>query len=357
MSRAASAERGKDPGDFYDRLRDNHLSPVWKFINDVAPPQPQSPCVPAHWRYSKCRELMFEASELLTTEGEARRVLLLENPGLPGIGFVTNTLTVGLQLVLPGEVAPNHRHSQSAMRFIIEGPGALTTVNGNRVTMVPGDLILTPGWAWHDHANESNEPMAWMDGLDVPIVKMFDAGFMEQADERQQKPSVLDDGDFRFGANLMPLDVTDNRAPSLLIQYPYDKARAALDGLKNLSNWDPCHGIRMRYSDPTTCGWTLRTIGPAIQLVPSGFATVPYRSTDATIFLVTEGSGSAVIGSRTFDLQPRDIFVVPSWISRTFEAGKDGDLVLQMISDRPAQELLGFWREDRSVSVHPRKEG
>src|SRR5499425_2582599 len=121
----------------------------------------------------------MQAGGLITAKEAERRVLILENPGLRGQTSITHSLFAGLQLIMPGEVAPAHRHSQSALRFIIEGHGAYTAVEGERTMMQPGDFVITPSWTWHDHGNETSEPMVWLDGLDIPIVRLLDASFAE----------------------------------------------------------------------------------------------------------------------------------------------------------------------------------
>ena len=142
--------------EFYGRIRKANLAPLWEVLDDLVPESPSSRCEPALWRYEDIRPQILEAGELISAKEAQRRVLILENPACPGEARITNTLFSGLQLLLPGEVAPSHRHSQSALRFIIEGEGSFTSVDGERTMMRPGDMILTPSWTWHDHGNESD---------------------------------------------------------------------------------------------------------------------------------------------------------------------------------------------------------
>ena len=175
---------------FYSRIQALHLTPLWEELHALVPREPQTPCVPALWRYDEIRPFLMESAELITAEEAVRRVLVLENPAIPGRSSITQSLYAGLQLIMPGEVAPSHRHVQSALRFIVDGKGAYTTVGGERTTMYPGDFIITPSWAWHDHGNEgiggSSEPVVWLDGLDIPMVRFFDAGFAENDAARSQ---------------------------------------------------------------------------------------------------------------------------------------------------------------------------
>src|SRR5262245_30267568 len=171
-----SAERAA----FYASLAPRHLAPLWEVMADLITPTPATPAVPVRWRYSEVRPFLMRAGELITAREAERRVLVLENPALRGRAAITHTLYAGLQLILPGETAPVHRHSQAALRFVMEGDGAHTTVNGVRADMHVGDLILTPSWTWHSHGNDSESAMVWLDGVDVPLVAAFDAGFSEK---------------------------------------------------------------------------------------------------------------------------------------------------------------------------------
>ena len=172
--------------EFYDRISHHDLAPLWEVLGALVPPTPATPCVPALWKYRDIRSYVMEAGELISAAEAERRVLVLENPALRGASSITHTLYAGLQLILPGEIAPSHRHTQSALRFIVEGTGAYTAVDGERVTMHPGDFIITPSWTWHDHGNPGADPVVWLDGLDVPMVAFFDAGFMERYPEAMQ---------------------------------------------------------------------------------------------------------------------------------------------------------------------------
>jgi gentisate 1,2-dioxygenase len=333
---------------YYGRLAKVNMAPLWEVMRNLVTPEPVTPVVPAQWRYSEVRPLLFESAAMITAEQAERRVLVLENPGLPKQSSITHSLYAGIQLVMPGEIAPQHRHTQAALRFILEGRGATTTVNGERFEMFPGDMILTPSWQWHDHQNETVEPIVWMDGLDIALVGLLDASFAQSSNRKEQEVTrEKEASQTTYGANLLPIDDTPVSLNSPLMRYPYDSARATLERMKTSSRWDPCHGIRMRYAHPRTGDWAMPTMGPAIQLVPKGFATAPYRGTDGTIFAVAEGHGTAKLGQTDFALSPRDVFVCPPWAWRSFKA--DGDLVLFQFSDRPVQEKLGLWREEREV--------
>src|SRR5450631_2842248 len=171
---------------FYDEISRANLTPLWEVLHALVPTAPTTPCVPAHWRYAELRPHLMRAGELISAEEAVRRVLILENPALRGQSCITQSLYAGLQLILPGEVAPSHRHTQSALRFIVEGRGAYTAVDGERTTMHPGDFIITPSWTWHDHGHPGSGPVVWMDGLDIRLVQAFAAQFHEPYPEDVQ---------------------------------------------------------------------------------------------------------------------------------------------------------------------------
>ena len=333
--------------DFYRRMDADHLAPLWEVLHALVPPQPQSPCVPALWKYRDVRPYILESGSLITAREAVRRVLILENPGMRGQSCITRSLYCGLQLILPGEIAPSHRHTQSALRFIVEGAGAYTAVDGERTTMHPGDFIITPSWTWHDHGNPADgEPVVWMDGLDIQILQLFDAGFAENFPEEVQ-PVVKPAGDstVRYGNNMVPLGPLPQSHTSPIFSYPYSRSRETLALLSRNRDPDACEGWKMQYINPLTGGSAMPTIGSFIQLLPAGFESAPYRSTDGSIYSVVEGRGTVEVAGRRFDYEPRDTFVVPSWNPVRFFPASES--VLFSFSDRPAQAALGFWREHR----------
>jgi len=322
--------------EFYQRLRGNNSAPLWEVLGQIITPEPRPASVPVVWRYEEVRALLMESGELISAEEAERRVLMLVNPGLRDASQITQSLFAGLQLVMPGEITSSHRHSATALRFVIEGEGAYTTVNGDRVTMQPGDLILTPSWTHHDHGNPSSRPVIWLDGLDIPIVNLFDASFAERTGETQ---STTDDG-----GHLLPLDSRPDRIALPFFSYPYSHSRPALEKMRSSSALHPCHGIKMQFINPATGAYATPTIGAFLQLLPSGFRGATYRSTDATVFCVAEGQGRSLVGENSLEWGEHDIFVVPSWCPVTHEARQES--VLFSFSDRPAQKALGLWRED-----------
>jgi gentisate 1,2-dioxygenase len=337
--------------EFYARIGSASLAPLWEVMKALVAKEPKSAALAHCWRYADIRPFVLEAGRVISAAEAERRVLILENPGLVGQSRITNTLYAGLQLILPGEVAPAHRHTQSALRFVVEGSGAYTAVEGERTFMQPGDFVITPSWTWHDHGNETGEPMVWLDGLDIPIVGFFEASFAESyADEIQPLARAAGESQARFGEGLLPLGYSSVSKASPVFNYPYARTRDVLEKLRRAQDWDPWHGLAMRYANPLDGGWAMPTIGTWLHYLPRNFSGAPYRSTDATVFSCVEGSGKLFVfapGGRleSFEFGPRDIFVVPSWQWRRFNASQD--CVLFAFSDRPVQEKLGLWREMR----------
>jgi gentisate 1,2-dioxygenase len=334
--------------DFYDRIGTEALAPLWEVMKGLVPPEPR-PTPRAHiWHYQRVRPYLMEAGALLTAEEAERRVLVLENPAFPGKSRATATLYAGIQLVLPGEVAPAHRHTASALRFVLESQGGFTTVGGERTTMQCGDFVITPSWAWHDHANRASEPVLWMDILDVPMVNFFESGFSEHHNDKAQAVGRPEgDSLARFGNAMLPLEGGGPfGATSPIFNYPYARARAALATVAASGTVDPHWGATLRYANPLDGGWAMPTIASWMTHLSPGTATAPARSTDGMVVAVAEGRGIARIGDQRIAFGPQDIFIVPNWTWRSFES--DEGCFLFCSSDRVAQEKLGLWREERA---------
>lgn len=335
---------------FNEDIARNDLVPLWEHLHVLVPAVPESRIVAALWRYRDIRPHLMRAGSLLTAAEAVRRVLAMENPSLRGRASITQTLFAGLQLILPGEVAPSHRHTQSALRLVVEGSSAYTAVAGERIGMEPGDFIITPSWSWHEHGNredkEGGVPVVWLDGLDIPLLRFLGAQFAEKDDREEPSPRQLEGiGLARFGSGVMPVRHHVATPTSPLQHYPYARTRAALDVMLRNGDVDAWDGVKIRYVNPATGGWAMPSMATCMQLLPPAFTGRTYRTTDATVFSVVEGTGQAIIGSQPFEFEPKDTFVVPSWepLSLRSEAGA----VLFSFSDRPLHETLGLYRESR----------
>lgn len=340
---AKSARRNE----FYDRLKPQNLAPLWEVLKGLLPNEPKSKAQPHRWRYRDVRDLLMESGRLLTAQEAERRVLVLENPAMPGMSRATATMYAGLQLIMPGETAPAHRHSPSALRFMLEGQGAFTAVGGERTPMRRGDFIITPSWAWHDHGNEGSDPCAWLDGLDVPLVSFFEASFNEHYnDERQAIVRPEGDSLARFGSRMLPLKPESRYGLTTpIFNYPFEQTRAALVAAAAGEVPDAHEAVSLRYSNPIDGGWAMPTMAAWMTYLPAGFETAPIRSTDGIVMALGEGAVTAEIGGSSFDLEESDVAVAPGWTWRRFRARKDSFLFC--FSDRVAQEKLGLWREER----------
>jgi gentisate 1,2-dioxygenase len=351
VSDSALARLRQERKAFYDAIRTKNLKPLWEVLHSLVPPEPASNCVPCLWKYEELRPHLMRACELITAEEAVRRVLVLENPGLHGQSAITQSLFAGLQVILPGEIAPSHRHTQSALRFIVEGSGAYTAVDGERTGMRPGDFIITPSWTWHDHGSAAQEPVVWLDGLDIPMIRFFDAGFAQNDVRKSQIVARAEGTSFaRYGNNMAPVrHAVPFGATSPIFSYPYERSREALQALERGAPVDPWDGVKLRYINPLTGGYPMPTMATFMQLLPAGFEGRPYRQTDGAVFSVVEGRGSVIVAhgeeTRHFDYSPRDHFVIPSWHTARFKS--ELGCVLFSYSDRPAHQALGIHAEER----------
>ena len=340
---------------FYSDIAAHSMTPLWEVLHALVPPSPTTPCQPALWRYADIRPYLMASGQLITAEEAVRRVLILENPGLRGQSCITQSLYAGLQVIMPGEIAPSHRHTQSALRFVVEGHDAYTSVDGERTHMRPGDFIITPSWTFHDHGHQGqagvDAPVVWLDGLDIPMLRFFDAGFAESGRAAQQevtKPEGISRQ--RYGANMLPVRYTPPFGQtSPIFSYPYDRTRDALYELETHADVDAWDGVKLRYVNPATGGSPMPTMATFMQRLPAGFTGQPYRQTDGAVFSVVEGSGSVTIERQgqtwTFAFGPRDHFVIPSWHTAQWRSAQG--CVLFSFSDRPVHQALGIHKEER----------
>jgi len=335
---------------YYDDLRPLNLSPLWGVLQGLVPIEPAPAAKPWRWSWQDVYPQLLRSGDLITAEEAERRVLVLENPGLPpGRSQVTDTLYGGLQLILPGEVAPAHRHTQSALRFVLHGDGAYTAVDGEKTRMKRGDFIITPHWSWHDHGHEGSDPVVWLDGLDVPLVSFLRAGFREGHEARAQALQRTEgEAAARFGAGMLPLGHECNGAlTSPVFSYPYERSREALNVLSRAGDGDPHLGLCLKYVNPLNGDWAMPTLGTMLRYFPRGFQTRAYRSTESLVLVGMEGRADIVLqGGGALSIGANDIVAIPGWTAWSVHAHED--TVLFSYSDRPVHEKLGLLREQRS---------
>ncbi|MCW6010504.1 cupin domain-containing protein [Micromonospora sp. CPCC 205371] len=336
-------------GDPYDAIARLGTAPLWRYFGNLFAAEPKSRAVPYLWSYSALRPYLLHFADVLSLEEAERRVLMLVNPGLTEPPATTTNLYAGIQVILPGETAQAHRHTAGAFRFIIEGRGAYTTVNGERVHMHPGDLLLTPGWHWHDHAHEGDGPMLWLDGLDYPLVNALEVGFFELYSERTQKAEVPDDISSRqfIHGRLTPAWDPRPSANSPIGNYPWEETSRAFDAIADDASGSDADGVVLEYTNPWTGGPVMPTIGCRIARLRPGFRGVPRRQTPSTIYHVVRGEGVTIVDGQRLEWGEKDVFAVPGW--STYEhrtASLSDDAILFSYSDTPAVTSLGLYREE-----------
>jgi len=304
---------------YYAELREQHVTPAW--IGGGISVEPQSRAVPYLWRWRDLRPQAMRAAELVGTAQAERRVLRLSNPELSGIA--SNTLVANIQIVMPGEIARAHRHTADALRLIIEGGGGYTVVNGERVPMYPGDLVLTPSWCWHDHANDTDAPMIWLDGLSTPLVRMLEGGFYEEYAEERQKLSA-------------PVNVSR-------WHFPMSEMAAALERLAVAKAGEE---LVLEYKNRATGGPVMPTIACYMQMLRPGEKTPAHRSVCCTNYHVVEGAGYSMVGGERLDWADKDVFTVPTWTFREHVNTGDRPAFLFSFSDAPVMKALSLYREE-----------
>jgi gentisate 1,2-dioxygenase len=345
MSRVAPAENS-DLAEFYQETDRRHLIPLWNVTARLLPPEPQSRVQPYMWKWADLRRLAYRAGELVPIErGGERRVLGLVNPGLGGKYAATQTLWAAVQIVKPGETAPAHRHTAAAIRFIIEGDRTFTNVNGDKCVMGRGDLVLTPNWTWHDHGCESDSPMIWMDGLDLPLVGDLDAVFFEPFPREKQAVAQINESERKFsGPHLSPTWEEPKQNYSLL-NY---KWAPTYEALKRVGEGpaSPFDDVCFEYLNPNTGGPVLPTIGCYVQMIRPGIHTQAHRQVNSAVYHVFEGRGFSVINGKRFDWEKGDFFVVPTWAWHEHANESQEEAILFSVQDTPVMKALGLYREE-----------
>lgn len=330
----------------YGDLAAADLQPLWT-QHGLLPRAPDR-LSPHIWRWKTLRDLAERSGDLVGIDrGGDRRVLSLTHPDLGGLPFATHTLWGGVQFLGGGELAPAHRHTPAALRFVLEGSGVWTLVNGDPIHMAPGDLVLTPSWTWHEHHNPGPGPMIWFDGLDVPLVRNLDAVFFEPGGEEpaSYQPVRASRSEHHYGsAGLLPADESVIEDPassrfSRLLAYRWAAVDAALSRLIESTGE---RAASVRYADPATGKDIMPTLRAEMHRVLAGHRTRAVRKTGSGIWVVHRGSGATVIDGRRFDWTAGDMFVTPSWAAVDHEAADDADLFV--VSDWPALEALGLAR-------------
>jgi gentisate 1,2-dioxygenase len=336
---------------FYADLADANLHPLWQITKQLLPPTPRPRAVPWLWSSRTLIPLAERALRLVPVDrGGERRVLSLGNPGMPGSPYAAGTLWAAIQCLGPGETAPAHRHTPGAIRFVLEGTGVSTTVDGDACDMTPGDLLLTPAWGWHDHTSTGEARMLWFDGLDLPMIEALDAVFFEPyPDFRQPVPDAHNLSERRApaGARFATGAVSDtlDPRPSPLLIYRWADTDVELSRLADEAGRPPGL-VSLEFVNPATGASVLPTLSCGMHRLAAGGSSDARRCTGNTVFVVYRGAGHSVVDGTRFDWEAGDMLVVPSWAAAEHHSpGAGADLF--SLSDAPVLRALGIYREAR----------
>jgi len=279
--------------------------------------EPKSKFLPMHWAYRPIRDALEAAGGLIPVELAERRNLIMRNP-IPDNGFATTrTLVSAYQMIMPGEHAPSHRHSSHALRVIIDAKGTYSTVNGEKTPMETGDVVLTPGWCWHGHGHDGEEPGYWFDGLDVPLTHLFETMFFEEHPQKfEPVAKVAQTSPYRFTADAMAREL--------------DRAKPSPEGF---------NGPQIDLAAPE-----MPVMRLTMQRLAGGQRTRRQRSTANAIFVVVEGSGDTIVGAERFAWQRGDTIAVPCW--NWFEHRASSDALVFCMSDEPLMRFSRYWRHE-----------
>lgn len=332
---------------FYGKLASYAVKPLWR-QKGLLPAHPATAAIPYLWRYGEVRKLLLEAGAMITAEEAERRVLMLMNPGLDDEAAATGNLYAGLQLVLPGEIAPKHRHVASALRFVTEGSGAYTAVNGEKAVMEVGDMVLTPNWAWHDHGNESDEPMLWLDGLDIPLVNKLDVNFFDTPGEARQeltRPNDASERLYAFGRlNPSWFEWTETYSP--VIKYPWSQTERILRDAASDGEGSPYDGIIFEYANPFTGGPALPMMSCFVQRLRPAFQGEAHRHTSSAVYHVVRGHGRTIVNGEVLEWEEKDMFAVPSWAAHEHANGsREEEAILFSFTEEPMLRPFDLYRE------------
>lgn len=334
--------------DLYADMAEADLQPLWR--NDGLLTTTPDRLSPHLWRWKTLRDLAERSGDLVGIDrGGDRRVLALSHPDLDGLPFATHTLWGAVQFLGGGERAPAHRHSPAALRFVLEGSGVWTLVNGDPVLMEPGDLVLTPSFSWHEHHNPGDRPMIWFDGLDVPLVRNLNAVFFDPGpdDPTPYEQASRSGSEQHYGhGGLLPVGIlpaTDepSGAHSPLTAYRWRDTDAALAALLRTTGNT---AAAVRYADPTSGRDIMPTLRAEMHRLLAGHRTDTTRTVGSAIWVVYRGSGCTVVDDRQLEWSAGDMFVTPSWAAVYHEAADEADLFL--LSDAPVIEAVGLGRTE-----------
>ncbi|MBK7614088.1 MAG: cupin domain-containing protein [Burkholderiales bacterium] len=331
------------PQDYRDELTAQNLVPLWPSLRAVLPPHvPARKTQPTHWPYAGLRPLLLKAGELTPIEKAERRVLVLANPG-HGLEKMqaSAAMYLGMQLLLPGELAPAHRHTPNAVRMVVEGEGAWTLVNGEKCPMSRGDLILTPTGLWHEHGHDGSGPVIWLDVLDLPLVYYIEASYHEEVPSQSVKPGQGAKAYARGGIVPTPVFARNDKAYPLL-RYPWVDAKAAL--LSLAEDQPDLASVQVTYVNPETGKDAENILGFYAQLLrPGQTLRLPARS-PAQVLHQIEGSVDVAVEGKAFTLVEADTCAIPGYTATTLTNRSATAPAFVFIADEsPLHRKLGVY--------------
>lgn len=334
------------PAEYVAAMAGKSVIPLWPSLRAVLPyGRPARSTVPYAWRYAELRDWLMRAGELTPIEKAERRVLVLSNPGL-GLErmMATPTIYLGLQLILPGETAPNHRHSPSAVRFVVEGEGGFTTVQGEKCPMEKGDLILTPSGLWHEHGHSGSGPVVWLDALDLPLVYSMEASYCIEGE-----PQVISNAADRSQtiyrrSGLTPYAALNApRDPYPLVRFPWKEVRRNL--LDMASSAAPGEPVHLAYVNPQTGGECLPILGFSAQMLRAGEDVTPPRRSCSGVIHVIEGRGVSEVDGVTMNWEEGDTLAIPTHADVRHRAEGSAPAFIFHVDDAPLQRKIGIYEE------------
>ncbi|MGH7846985.1 MAG: cupin domain-containing protein [Candidatus Binatia bacterium] len=334
-------------------LEDRFLSGLWKIPAGDRPLDPKTAVKPHLWKWADVYDSLLKARDRIGVSDAVneRRTIRLVNPGLQQTEMTSHTMLFAFQLIQPGEVAPAHRHTMAAIRFILQGKGAYTAVESEKIAMGAGDLILTPQWTWHEHAHEGTDAMIWLDGLDVPLIKSLNViSFQPHPDKSGLAKTIYNAG--VHSSLTRPVGSVDT--VKMPLHYRWEETYSSLEILAQ-SSGNPYEGVALEYINPVDSGPTLPTLSCWMQMLRPEQRTKVHRHTSTSMYHVFRGSGTTVIDGQPFHWEKGDSFVVPlwSWHEHANRSQAEEALLFSM-HDKPVLDAFGLYREEGEGKSHLR---
>ena len=331
------------PQDYRDAMTEAGVAPLWPMMRKVLPHGKPIPTTkPSYWNFQHLRPLLLRAGELTPVEKAERRVLVMSDQGRgTGAMQATSSIYIGMQLLLPGETAPAHRHTPSAARIIVEGKGGFTVVDGEKLPMNRGDLVLTPGGDWHDHGHEGDEPVIWLDALDLPLFVYLEGSYAEEAPlqaQRNRPDAALVE---YAAAGLVPSRRGNQARRYPMARFPWARTEAALRQMAQYTDGV----VEMDYVNPETGESVLPVMGFTAMMIRPGETVRPPLSSESAVFHVIGGAGESLVDGCKITWSQKDTFTAPVFAEVDHKNTGSEPAFLIRVHDRPLQEKLGYYEE------------